>query len=324
MGGPDGRWVTGGTTSSVDALGQHAYAVAASFGGERAAYRAEYEYRSGPLGSGPVLGFSLSGSASTRADSSPEQGLAAFVPRKAISPVPSLRSNGEAIMTEVDTEGELYISWQKPGVLFSSGGVAWANVLKGDETSPELGIGVNFQGLGGNGYRQRLADLRLYGVRALAGQDTAAGLSLAVDQAMSRRWHLSADLDAVASTAKDSFSLGGAQRSLAVRGLPVGYAKGQGVGTVSLEAEYMAFPIQRGSRDSPLFLDGISWAFFCDGGIAGNRAAPVSKVVTAGAEVRATTTLGYGQSRGDVRLGVARSLDGALPWRVYWGIGSGF
>ncbi|MGI6609693.1 MAG: TolB family protein [Limnochordia bacterium] len=325
-GGAEGRWVTGGSTSSVDALGQHAYAVAASFGGDRAAYRAEYEFRSGPLGSGPVLGFSLSGSPPSNTGISPEQGLAtrASVPQRAISPVPFLRSDGEVTESQADTAGELYVSWQKPGVLFSSRGVTWVSVHKGEEVQSELGVGVSFQSLGGNGHLRRVGDLRLYGVQALTCRNTAAGLSWSVNQAMSRRLRVSMDLSVVAGTAKDSFSLGGTQRGLAVRGLPVGYAKGQGAGTVSLEAEYMAFPIQRGAQDSPLFLDGVSWALFCDGGVAGNRAAPFKKVATAGVEARATGTLGYGLTRGDLRLGVARALDGAQPWRVYWGIGSGF
>ena len=43
-----------------------------------------------------------------------------------------------------------------------------------------------------------------------------------------------------------------------------------------------------------------------------------------GAEARTTMTLGYGLTRGDLRLGLARSLDGTQPWRLYWGIGAGF
>lgn len=322
-GGLEGQWLTGGSTSGTDALGRHAYALGISFGDEHASYRTEYEYRTDVLGNGPVLGLSISGSALPRIDEGNENPKIAKL-EKIISPVPFLHSDGEASEAWAGNAGEVYIAWSDPGVLLSSSGVVWLGAYKDEDLHSEVGMGLRFQGVGGDAHRQRVGDLQIYGVQSLGGGHTAGGLFFAVDQRLSDRLRLLIDLSAVASTAEDSFALGGSQGDLAVRGLPVAYVRGQEAGKISVEVEYMAFPIQRGIQDSPVFVDGVSWALFCDGGIAGNKAEDFKTVSTIGAEARTTVTLGYGATRGDLRFGLARSLDGTQPWRLYWGIGAGF
>ncbi|MGI6081246.1 MAG: hypothetical protein ACOYEP_00040 [Limnochordia bacterium] len=321
-GGLEGQWLTGGSTSGTDALGQHAYALGISFGDETASYRTEYEYRSDVLGNGPVLGLSISGSVLSRVNdaSTPQPARV----EKMISPVPFLHSDGEVNEVWTENAGEFYIAWNEPGLLLSSSGVVWLGAYKDEGFHSELGLGIRFQGVGGDAHQQRVSDLQLFGVQGLGGGHTAGGLFLAVNQRLSERLRLLIDLSAVASTAEDSFFLGGSQGDLAIRGLPVACVRGQEAGKISIEVEYMAFPIQRGVQDSPVFVDGVSWALFCDSGIAGNKAEDFKTVSAVGAEARTTMTLGYGLTRGDLRLGLARSLDGTQPWRLYWGIGAGF
>lgn len=331
-GGPGDTWVTGGSTSGVDALGRHAYALAFSFGSEEAAYRAEYEYRPGPLGSGPALGMSLAGSREAQVYENTESGWEEMpkLAEPSLSPLPALTVNANGRIetaARASHTGEFYVIWDNPGLWRSSGAALWLRAHGGPGTiERETGASITLQAKGGHGKLERRGSLGLYAVQGLPldSANGVAAMTLEASQGESGRFRLSLGGSGAVAKFPDSLSIGGEDGLLAVRGLPAGDRQGQYAGSVSVEGAFMAVAVQRGMGDTPVFLDNISWAVFSDSGFTANSDSPVQTVVTAGTELRLTGTLGYGLTRGDFRLGLARPVDGSAPWRIYWGFGAGF
>lgn len=353
-GGENGQWLSGGSTSAEDALGRHAYDLSVSFGSKAAAYDIGYEYRPGPLGYGTVAGIRLSGSRAivSTQDNTGNQGefAAAMLqlpdyygpPFPLRSPVltptglPAPFAASDSIVPSMSPAlnggtGELYIAWSRPGVLTAQQSYLVLRENSGGEQSRELVGGVWQQSVGGDGAVHRVDT---YGLEVKQGllftppdakaPDTAVAASWTARQYVPGKYQLSVGAQLGAARLPNRFVLNDYSGDWQVRGYPYSFAAGQLAAEATLEAQALIIPIEHGVADYPLFFDNLSAAVFTDAALVANLETDPVAAAAVGMELRLTASLGYGLSKGDIRLGVARSIAASQPWRFYLGIGAGF
>jgi Tol biopolymer transport system component len=289
----------GGSTGVTDAIGRHAYGLEFVAGRKGLQYGVGYEYRPGLLGLGSAYGFSFNGRRSIM-EQDPDQ-------------------NDDDLL--LDGPGydiaEVYAAWQTLGVRQNGRLTVGYRLELGNLHDWELYIASAGRMQGGNGYAQRSMTwaVKLAQQYFAAKENSVFLATWEGHQYQPGRYRLTLTAQAGLSHREHYFKFTQAPGVWQLRGLSSNFS-GQGVIKASVECELVAWQIRRGIGEMPLFFKDLKGVLFTDGGAAYNGGEGAG-TLTAGIETRLSLNLGFADVTNELRVGVAREVLHAAPWRFY-------